>query len=516
MSSPPKKKSSIDDAIAHNEILEADLQEAQHRYVGAATALQDIKQDLDAIAGGLQASWIGESYQTYLDRQGKLTTAVQNGSDTLQKGSVEIGKMRDAYIEADDQMREAQDSDDEVELIMGVFAVITTLAGAIGVMLLAADMEFASGMESITGENDANILVPDEEEINVDNINRDNVDEPVGFTGVGNVEPNPGQFPYGDTPVENPEENPTEIPPLGGRPDSGVDFGEDSSKDLPEAQPTSETSPEVPTGNQTLPPPSEQSEPLPTSETPSEVPTGNQTPPPPSEQLGGTTIPDGDTPVENPRDILENSPIAARTYPTSESRTIGEGGAEVWSPDDNTTRYQFPNGTNLRIIRSPDVNTENILFPNRVGARIDSNNDVQIAVPSSDGNPTIFEVGENGTATSNGFNFTIPPTVIHNTIADTYISITTIRPGLVVERTVTADGTPVTTIVSVHDYQTGTTTVLTRYGDGQVHVDTLGGQQEAYLPTYDGSRLPPYEDPPPYQEHQADPANSSVSNNGGS
>jgi WXG100 family type VII secretion target len=129
-----------------NAQIEANLLDAKGRYASAGTTLQDIKQDLDTIAAGLQSSWLGGGSQAYQDKQGQLTTTVQTASDVMQKGSIAIGQMHDAYIEADNQQREKQEN---MELYMGVLMLETTLIGIIGPLLEAADAAFAAVMEAL-------------------------------------------------------------------------------------------------------------------------------------------------------------------------------------------------------------------------------------------------------------------------------------------------------------------------------------------------------------------------------
>src|SRR5437773_6489525 len=80
-----------------NAQVEANLLEGKGRYASAGTTLQDIKNDLDSSAAGLQSSWLGGASQDFQDKQGQLTTTVQSASDVLQKGSISIGKMYDSY-----------------------------------------------------------------------------------------------------------------------------------------------------------------------------------------------------------------------------------------------------------------------------------------------------------------------------------------------------------------------------------------------------------------------------------
>ena len=82
-----------------NAQVEANLLEGKGRYASAGTTLQDILNDLNSTAAGLQSSWLGGASQDFQDKQGKLTTTVQRASDVLQKGSISIGKMHDSYLE---------------------------------------------------------------------------------------------------------------------------------------------------------------------------------------------------------------------------------------------------------------------------------------------------------------------------------------------------------------------------------------------------------------------------------
>ena len=82
-----------------NAEVEANLLEGKNRYASAGTTLQDILNDLDSTAAGLQSSWLGPASQDFQHKQGKLATTVQRASDVLQKGSISIGKMHDSYLE---------------------------------------------------------------------------------------------------------------------------------------------------------------------------------------------------------------------------------------------------------------------------------------------------------------------------------------------------------------------------------------------------------------------------------
>src|SRR5690348_2534385 len=110
---PNEKKSSQNAQKTHNENpnaqIEANLLQGKSLYASAGTQLQDIKTDLDSIAASLQASWLGKAFQGYQDKHGKLTTTVQKASDTLQQGSTSIGKMYDAYIQADEKQKAAEE-----------------------------------------------------------------------------------------------------------------------------------------------------------------------------------------------------------------------------------------------------------------------------------------------------------------------------------------------------------------------------------------------------------------------
>src|SRR5579864_2560320 len=132
-----------------NAQIEANLLEGKGRYASAGTTLQDIKSDLDSIAAGLQSSWFGEAYQAYQDKHGKLTTTVQKASDVLQKGSINIGKMYDAYIEADKKQKAQELANEDLQMFLGVFMLVTALLGLIGPILEAADLVFAAGMDAL-------------------------------------------------------------------------------------------------------------------------------------------------------------------------------------------------------------------------------------------------------------------------------------------------------------------------------------------------------------------------------
>ena len=132
-----------------NEQVEANLLEGKGRYASAGTTLQDIKNDLDGVAAGLQSSWLGGATQSYQDKQGELTTTVQSAGDVLQKGSISIGKMHDSYLEADEKQKEQQEAQEDLELFMGVFMLVTSLLGLIGPILEAADLLFAAEIEAL-------------------------------------------------------------------------------------------------------------------------------------------------------------------------------------------------------------------------------------------------------------------------------------------------------------------------------------------------------------------------------
>src|SRR5579859_513372 len=140
-----------------NAQIEANLLEGKGRYASAGTTLQDIKHDLDTIAAGLQSSWLGPAYQDYQDKQGQLTTTVQKASDVLQKGSISIGKMYDAYIEADEKQKEQEKKHETMQTIMGVFIVISALLGVIAPILELADVVFAGeigALDVVVGASD--------------------------------------------------------------------------------------------------------------------------------------------------------------------------------------------------------------------------------------------------------------------------------------------------------------------------------------------------------------------------
>jgi uncharacterized protein YukE len=80
-----------------NAQIEANLLQGKNLYISAGSTFQQIKSDLDGLAAGLQRAWIGDAYEAYMQKQGKLAQAVQAGSDVMQKGSIEIGKMYDSY-----------------------------------------------------------------------------------------------------------------------------------------------------------------------------------------------------------------------------------------------------------------------------------------------------------------------------------------------------------------------------------------------------------------------------------
>src|SRR5947207_223206 len=127
-----------------NAQVEANLLEGKGRYASAGTTLQDILNDLDSIAAGLQSSWLGGASQDFQDKQGKLTTTVQSASDVLQKGSISIGKMYDSYIEADEKQKLMKQVNDVLEKFMGVFMLATALFGVVGAILELADVAFAA------------------------------------------------------------------------------------------------------------------------------------------------------------------------------------------------------------------------------------------------------------------------------------------------------------------------------------------------------------------------------------
>jgi len=80
-----------------NAQVEANLLTGKGLYTSAGSTFQQIKSDLDGLAASLQSAWIGTAYDAYMQKQGQLAQAVQAGSDVMQKGSVEIGKMYDSY-----------------------------------------------------------------------------------------------------------------------------------------------------------------------------------------------------------------------------------------------------------------------------------------------------------------------------------------------------------------------------------------------------------------------------------
>src|SRR5579864_2965397 len=154
-----------------NAQIEANLLEGKGRYASAGTTLQDIKGDLDSIAAGLQSSWFGEAYQAYQDKHGKLTTTVQKASDVLQKGSINIGKMYDAYVEADEKQKAQEIANEDLQMFLGVFMLVTALLGLIGPILEAADLVFAAGMDAIDVAVDVGGVATDvTEDLGIDGI----------------------------------------------------------------------------------------------------------------------------------------------------------------------------------------------------------------------------------------------------------------------------------------------------------------------------------------------------------
>src|SRR5437667_178320 len=127
-----------------NAQVEANLLEGKGRYASAGTTLQDILNDLDSTAAGLQSSWLGGASQDFQDKQGQLTTTVQRASDVLQKGSISIGKMYDSYLEADEKQKLYKQVNDVLEKFMGVFMLFTAALGVVGALLELADVAFAA------------------------------------------------------------------------------------------------------------------------------------------------------------------------------------------------------------------------------------------------------------------------------------------------------------------------------------------------------------------------------------
>src|SRR5947207_13879062 len=185
-----------------NAQVEANLLEGKNRYASAGTTLQDIKNDLDSTAAGLQSSWLGGASQDFQDKQGKLATTVQSASDVLQKGSISIGKMYDSYIEADEKQKLYKQVNDVLEKFMGVFMLFTAALGVVGAILELADVAFAAEIGALEAVVEVGEVVPDV----AAGVGIEEVDTLSSLDNVSAIDP------IEETPIDNPP-NVAEAPP---------------------------------------------------------------------------------------------------------------------------------------------------------------------------------------------------------------------------------------------------------------------------------------------------------------
>ena len=295
-----------------NAQVEANLLEGKNRYASAGTTLQDIKNDLDSTAAGLQSSWLGGASQDYQDKRGQLTTTVQSASDVLQKGSISIGKMYDSYIEADEKQKEQKEAQETLELFMGVFMLVTALLGLIGPILEAADLLFAAEIEALD-------IVVEVGDVGIDvaaDVGIEEVDTLSNLDNLSDIAPieenpvpvdNPPEIPPQDAPVDPPQDAPAEPPQ-----DAPVDPPQDAPADPPQdapADPPQDTPVEDPQTDEAPP----------NVDQPSEEPT-----PEPSKHDSGIDLSqdqqdlldkilNGPTVSETPKEIAPPEPIQVNT-----------------------------------------------------------------------------------------------------------------------------------------------------------------------------------------------------------
>ena len=200
-----------------NAQVEANLLEGKGRYASAGTTLQDILNDLDSSAAGLQSSWLGGASQDFQDKQGKLATTVQSASDVLQKGSISIGKMYDSYIEADEKQKLQKEVNDVLEKFMGVFMLFTAALGVVGAILELADVAFAAEIGALEAVVEVGNVVPD---VAAD-LGIEEVDTLSNLENISDIAPieenpvpvdNPPEIPPQDAPVDPPQDAPAEPP----------------------------------------------------------------------------------------------------------------------------------------------------------------------------------------------------------------------------------------------------------------------------------------------------------------
>jgi WXG100 family type VII secretion target len=129
-----------------NAQIEANLLEAKGRYASAGNTLQDIGGELKTITGNLQASWLGPASDAYQQKLSQLTATVEKASTVMQQGSTQIGKMHDAYVEADEKQKQVQEG---FQIFMDVFMIVTALLGVVAPFLEAADVAFEAGMGAL-------------------------------------------------------------------------------------------------------------------------------------------------------------------------------------------------------------------------------------------------------------------------------------------------------------------------------------------------------------------------------
>src|SRR5436190_16179766 len=200
-----------------NEEVEANLLEGKNRYASAGTTLQDIKNDLDGTAAGLQSSWLGPASQDFQDKRGQLTTTVQSAGDVLQKGSISIGKMYDSYIEADEKQKLYKEVNGVLEKFMGVFMLFTAALGVVGALLELADVAFAAEIGALEAVVEVGEVTTD---VTAD-VGIEGVESLSSLENLSDIAPleenpvpvdNPPEIPPQEAPVDPPQEVPAEPP----------------------------------------------------------------------------------------------------------------------------------------------------------------------------------------------------------------------------------------------------------------------------------------------------------------
>jgi len=326
-----------------NAQVEANLLEGKGRYASAGTTLQDILNDLDSTAAGLQSSWLGGASQDFQDKQGQLATTVQSASDVLQKGSISIGKMYDSYLEADEKQKLYKQVNDVLEKFMGVFMLFTAALGVVGAIIELADVAFAAEIGALEIAVEVGDVVPN---VAAD-LGIEEVDTLSSLDNISDIDPlaeenpvlvdNPSEVPPQDAPVEDPQtdeappvDEPSEQPaPEPSKHDSAIDLSNDDKESLGKLdEPTvSETPKEI------APP----DEPVQVYTVHTDAPDSPLTEPEYGSEYGSE-----DSPLTEPEYGSEDSPLTEPEYgsedsPLTEPEYGSEGSPEISSPGEEVS-----------------------------------------------------------------------------------------------------------------------------------------------------------------------------------